>query len=333
MSEKQAPPAVEYRRLGASGLRVSVPIVGAMSFGSDKWQPWVINEDKALPLLKAAWDRGVTTIDTANAYSNGESERIIGKFIKQYNIPRAKLLILTKCFAVVPEDPSVVPHLHPELRDVRDYVNQCGLSRGAIFSAVDASLARLGTPYVDLLQIHRFDPHTPPAETMRALHDLVRSGKVRYIGASSMRAWQFAELNHVAELNGWTQFVSMQSEYSLLYREDEREMIPYCNAHGIGLIPESTARRDATKGTPQERKYSAADRAIIARVEEVAQKRRWTMSQVALAWINTKVASPIVGVSSPARLEGAIVNGKVLAEEEVKYLEEPYVPKVVRGHL
>ncbi|KAH8119692.1 Aldo/keto reductase [Phellopilus nigrolimitatus] len=344
MSEQ---PPVEYRRLGTSGLRVSVPIVGAMSFGSDKWQPWVINEDKALPLLKAAWDRGVTTIDTANVYSNGESERIIAKFIKQYNIPRAKLLILTKCFAIVHDDPGVRTHSRPELRDSRDYVNQSGLSRAAIFNAVDASLARLETPYIDLLQIHRFDPHTPPAETMRALHDLVQSGKVRYIGASSMRAWQFAELNHVAELNGWTQFISMQSEYSLLYREDEREMIPYCNAHGIGLIPwgplqagdlaypvsESTARRDATKGTPQERKYSEADRAIIARVEDVAQKRGWTMSQVALAWINTKVSSPIVGVSSPARLEGAIVNGKVLSEEEVKYLEEPYVPKVVRGHL
>ncbi|KAI5121969.1 hypothetical protein M0805_002039 [Coniferiporia weirii] len=339
-------PPVEYRRLGNSGLRVSVPIVGAMSFGSDKWQPWVINEDKALPLLKAAWDRGVTTIDTANVYSNGESERIVAKFLKQNNIPRHRILILTKCFGLVHDDIGVPTHGKPELRGMRDYVNQSGLSRTAIFNAVDLSLARLETPYIDLLQIHRFDPATPPAETMKALHDLVQSGKVRYIGASSMRAWQFAELNHVAEINGWTQFISMQSEYSLLYREDEREMIPYCNAHGIGLIPwgplqagdlsyptsQSTARRDATKGTPRERKYSEADKAIISRVEEVATKRGWTMSQVALAWINGKVSSPIVGMSSPERLEAAIITGKELTEEEVKYLEEPYVPKIVRGH-
>ncbi|KAI5121968.1 hypothetical protein M0805_002038 [Coniferiporia weirii] len=339
-------PPVEYRRLGNSGLRVSVPIVGAMSFGSDKWAPWVINEDKALPLLKAAWDRGVTTIDTANLYSNGESERIVAKFLKQYNIPRHRVLILTKCFWFVHDDITISAYVRDDLRDVRDYVNQSGLSRAAIFNNVDASLARLETPYIDLLQIHRFDPATPPAETMKALHDLVQSGKVRYIGASSMRAWQFAELNHVAEINGWTQFISMQSEYSLLYREDEREMFPYCNAHGIGLIPwgplqagslsypinQSTTRRDSTKGTPHERKYSEADKVIISRVEEVATKRGWTMSQVALAWINRKVSSPIVGMSSPERLESAIITGKELTEEEVKYLEESYVPKVVRGH-
>ena len=217
-------PQVEYRRLGQSGLRVSVPIVGAMSFGSPKWQPWVVDEEKAIPLLKAAWDRGVTTIDTANVYSNGESERIIGRFLKKYDIPRHRVLIFTKCNFLTHDDVGMSTFGRPELNDDRDYVNQAGLSRAAIFNQVEASLARLQTPYIDLLQIHRFDPNTPVAETMKALHDLVQSGKVRYIGASSMRAWQFAEMNAVAEKNGWTTFVSMQSEYSLLYREDVSQL-------------------------------------------------------------------------------------------------------------
>lgn len=219
----------------------------------------------------------------------------------------------------------------PNLKDTREYVNQSGLSRQAIFNAVNASLERLQTSYIDLLQIHRYDPDTTPEETMKALHDLVESGKVRYIGASSMRAWQFAELNHVAEKNGWTKFISMQNEYSLLYREEvrpiqigslpkineclglkEREMIPYCNAHGIGLIPwgpvhagdltrpvtETSVRKEESKGTPFERKYTDADITIINRVEELAKKKGWTMAQVALAWIDKKVSSPIVGVNS-----------------------------------
>ncbi|PAV20283.1 ferrochelatase [Pyrrhoderma noxium] len=315
-------PPVEYRRLGSSGLRVSVPIVGAMSFGSDKWFPWVINEDKALPLLKAAWDRGVTTIDTANVYSNGESERIIGKFLKQYNIPRHRIQIFTKCYALAHDDPGVFTGAYPDLRNTRDYVNQSGLSRSAIFNQVEASLERLGTPYIDLLQIHRYDPNTPPEETMQALDDLVRSGK-----------------------NGWTKFVSMQSEYSLLYREEEREMIPYCNKYGIGLIPwgplhagdlaasiDTTTSRRTVEKERGRRNYSETDKAIIGRVEEISQKRGWPMAQVALAWINKKVSSPIVGISSPERLEASIITGKSLTEEEIKYLEELYVPKVVRNH-
>ncbi|KLO10725.1 Aldo/keto reductase [Schizopora paradoxa] len=340
-------PAVEYRRLGNSGLRVSVPILGAMSFGSDKWGPWVINEDKAMPLLKAAWDRGVTTIDTANVYSNGESERIIGKFLKQYNIPRDKVLIFTKCNGLVHPDPGVRTVFQPNLRNERDFVNQSGLSRAAIFNAVDASLSRLRLSYIDLLQIHRFDPETPIAETMKALHDLVESGKVRYIGASSMRAWQFAEMNQVAEQNGWTKFISMQNEYSLLYREEEREMIPYCLKNGIGLIPwgplaagslarpfgTNTVRNDSTKGTVFEAKHSDADKLVIERVEELSKKKGWTMGEVALAWMMDTVSSPIVGVSSPERLEQAIITGKKLTKEEKEYLEEPYAPKKVRGHL
>ena len=213
---------VEYRRLGQSGLRVSVPILGGGSFGSSKWFDWVIDEDEGIALLKAAWNRGVTTIDTANNYSNGESERIIGKFLKKYNIPRHRVVILTKCFNLVHDDVGTRPHEIHGLKDTRDYVNQSGLSRAAIFNQVGASLARLQTTYIDLLQFHHFDPSTPIEETMNALHDVVQVGKVRYIGASSMRCWQLAAMNAVAERNGWTPFVSMQNEYSLLYREDVR---------------------------------------------------------------------------------------------------------------
>jgi len=334
-------PAVEYRRLGKSGLRVSVPIVGAMSFGSSKWGAWVLDEEDALKLLKAAWDRGVNTIDTANMYSEGVSESIIGKFIKKYNIPREKLIVLTKCFHLCTGDPTQRGWGNDHLIDTKEFVNQAGLSRAAIFNQVNDSLARLDTPYIDLLQIHRHDAKTPREETMKALHDLVEQGKVRYIGASSMRAWEFSEYNHIAETHGWTKFISMQNEYSLLYREDEREMIPYCNAHGIGIIPwgplnagdlakmptdESIRKQNRPKIT------SAADLAVITRVNELATKKGWKMSQVALAWINTKVSSPIVGMSSPERLEEAIIPDKKLTEEEIKYLEEPYVPKVVRGH-
>ncbi|KIJ46090.1 hypothetical protein M422DRAFT_250521 [Sphaerobolus stellatus SS14] len=342
-------PPVQYRRLGRSGLKVSVPIIGAMSFGSSEWNDWVINEDKALPMLKAAWDLGVNTIDTANVYSNGESERIIAKFIKQYNIPRNEIVILSKCYWLVPKKVNITGMVNPELYnqayDQAEYINQYGLSRAAIFNAVDASLSRLESSYIDLLQIHRFDEDTPVEETMKALHDLVQSGKVRYIGASSMRTWQFSLMNHVAEKNGWTKFVSMQSEYSLLYREEDREMNPYCKFEGIGLIPwapiaggalarplnaqTSTARGvDNTKG----RVRSDADKEIINRVEEIAKKKGWTMAQVATVWANSKVSSPIIGFSSIERLKEALVSDKSLTEEEIKYLEEPYVPMKVRGH-
>ncbi|KAJ7081001.1 NADP-dependent oxidoreductase domain-containing protein [Mycena epipterygia] len=335
-----------YTRLGDAGLRVSVPIVGCMSFGYSEQRAWVLDEEAAFEVLKAAWDRGLTTFDTANIYSNGESERIIGKFLKKYNIPRHKVIIATKVHHLVVDDVMTYGFQHRELRDTRDYVNQDGLSRAGIFNAVDASLARLDTPYIDLLQIHRFDPRVPVAETMRALHDLVQSGKVRYLGASTMRAWRFAEMNHVAERNGWTQFVSMQGEYSLLQREDEREMIPYCKAHGIGLIPwsplasgalahpvgEETERTRVSKGTAFEIKLTDADKKIIGRVEELAKKKGCTMSQIALAWIRLKVDSPIVGMSSVARVEQSAEKGVELTAEEAKYLEEPYVPKADRGY-
>jgi len=338
---------VEYRRLGNSGLKISVPILGAMSFGSPEWMPWVLPEDKSFEIMQAAWDQGINTFDTANNYSNGESERIVGKFLEKSKIPRERIIIATKCWSLVGHSPSDMTFLTPDLNKQRDYVNQDGLSRAAIFNAVEASLARLNTPYIDLLQIHRFDPKTPAEETMKALHDLVQSGKVRYIGGSSMRCWQFALLNQVAEKNGWTKFVSMQNEYSLLYREEEREMNAYCKFHGIGIIPWSplaagplarplsasdTTRTAVTKGTPFERKHSEADKMIINRVEELAKKKNLKMSQVALAWVASRATSPIVGATSVERLHDSIITEVKLTDEDIKYLEEPYEPKPVRGH-
>ncbi|GLB39853.1 putative to aldo-keto reductase [Lyophyllum shimeji] len=339
---------VEYRQLGKSGLRVSVPILGCMSFGLKEWAEWTLGEEQSFEILQAAWDMGINTFDTANNYSNGESERILGRWIAKSNIPRERIIVATKCFALVGHTPEIWAHLTSDLKQQRDYVNQSGLSRAAIFNAVEASLARLNLSYIDLYQIHRFDPETPAEETMKALHDLVQSGKVRYIGASSMRAWQFAHLNAVAEKHGWTKFVSMQNEHSLLYREEEREMNAYCNFNGIGLIPWSPlaggdlARPLNTQTTRTEHmkaklsfyypKLSEADQQIVQRVEEVATKRGLKMSQVAVAWVAGKVTSPIVGANSVQRLADNITTDVKLTEEEIKYLEELYEPKRVRGH-
>lgn len=215
LKDSKAQSKCEYKRLGNSGLRVSVPIFGAMSIGTPDWQPWVMDEAKSIELLKEAYDRGLTTWDTANAYSNGHSERVIAKALKQHKIPRHKVVILTKCYFGVADDVSINTFVQAgALPGLRDYVNQTGLSRDAIFSQVQGSLARLETDYIDLLQIHRFDYNTPIEETMQALHDLVRMGKVRYIGASSMWAYQLAMMQGVAEKNGWTKFVSMQNQCS-----------------------------------------------------------------------------------------------------------------------
>ncbi|EIW82770.1 Aldo keto reductase [Coniophora puteana RWD-64-598 SS2] len=336
---------VEYRQLGKSGLRVSVPIVGAMSFGSSQWglAPWIVEADTAISILKEAWDLGVNTIDTANVYSNGESEHIISQFMKKYNIPRHQLIIATKCYGFVSDTSGGASRAQPGTEVERDKINQSGLSRSAIFNAVESSLTRLETPYVDLLQIHRFDPLVPVEETMKALHDLVQAGKVRYIGASSMRCWQFAMMNEVADRHGWTRFVSMSDEYSLLYREEEREMHAYCAYNGIGVIPwaplsggdlarplgTSTVRSEGFKDTPYERKISHADRTIILRIIELAEKHGRTMGQVALSWAKNKrggkgaVTSPIVGVNSVERLREALVGGFELSDEEMGYLEEP----------
>ncbi|ETS76620.1 hypothetical protein PFICI_12007 [Pestalotiopsis fici W106-1] len=344
---------VSYQQLGKCGLRVSVPILGAMSFGHKDWQPWVVDDQEEVnKLLKGAYDRGLNTWDTANVYSNGVSEIMIAKAIKKYEIPRHKLVLLTKCFGTVGEEPGVMHMKYGDLmKQSKDYVNQGGLSRAAIFNAVDASLKRLDTDYIDLLQIHRYDPTVPPEETMKALHDLVQSGKVRYIGASSMWTYQFARLQTIAETRGWTPFVSMQNHYSLCYREEEREMNKYCHETGVGLIPwsplyrgllarpldsEPTVREESTKGTRFETKRGdkdTPDSIIISRVEELAGKKGWKMSHVALAWIIQKGTTPIVGFSNLSRLEeAAAVRGKTLTDEEIKYLEEPYKPKEIVGH-
>jgi aryl-alcohol dehydrogenase-like predicted oxidoreductase len=274
---------------------------------------------------------------------------MIGKCIKKYAIPRQKLVILTKCYGTVGEQPGVRHIAWPaEIKRSKDYVNQGGLSRTAIFNAVDASLKRLGVDYIDLLQIHRYDATVSPEETMEALHDLVKSGKVRYIGASSMWTYQFAKLQFAAERNGWTKFVSMQNHYSLCYREEEREMNKFCLETGVGLIPWAplfrgnlarpldggdTTRSKTTKGTPMNRELTETDKKIIGRVEELAGKKGWKMSQVSLAWIIQRGTIPIVGFSNLGRLDEACeVRGKSLTPEEMKYLEEPYEPKAIVGH-
>ena len=394
---------VEYRQLGKSGLRVSVPILGAMSFGNEQWQPWVIGEDKvikslyktncisftnriqALPILKAAYDMGLNTWDSANVYSNGESEEIIGKALKKYSISRDKVVILTKCFHAVGESPEIrSASISAHIPKSKDYINHyginsltlstlplrshpltylfsnTGLSRQAILTAVTASLRRLNTSYIDLYQIHRFDPSTPIEETMSTLHSLILDGKIRYIGASSMWAHQFAMMQACAEKNGWTKFVGMQNHYSLLYREEEREMNKYCDLTGVGLIPwgplargflarplESKEKLATTKRSEVEYgntaatssiRYppaiTAADEEIIGRVEKLAKEKGWPMSQVAMAWIGKRVTSPIIGFSSVGRLEEAVgARGKELSSEEEKYLEEPYIDRSISGHV
>ncbi|KAI0759407.1 NADP-dependent oxidoreductase domain-containing protein [Trametes elegans] len=331
-------PTADYRQLGKSGLRVSLPIFGGMSVGNPKWSPWVLPEHKALPVLKAAWDLGINTIDTANSYSNGDAERVLASFLKTFDIPRENVVIMTKAFFFVASDPSTFSMLRPDLNNTKEYVNQGGLSRAALFNQVDASLRRLETTYIDVLQIHTFDPTTPIEETMKALHDLIQSGKVRYIGASNIRTWQLAEMNRVAELNGWTPFATVQVEYSLLYRYEELEMLSYCNYKGIGVIGfapltngflarplgNETERAKSVSGTPFEKKLRDSDKQIVQRVQDLAQKKKWSMSQVALAWVASKIASPIVGANTPARLQESIVAGKSLTAEEAAYLEELY---------
>ncbi|CAG8954326.1 hypothetical protein HYFRA_00005949 [Hymenoscyphus fraxineus] len=344
---------VDYVQLGSSGLRVSVPIFGTMGIGSKEWMPWTMEEEEGLELLKAAYDRGevplgLTTWDTANVYSSGVNEEIIGKAIKKFDIPRHEITILAKCMGTVPKTPDIFNWMfEPQLQKSKDYVNQGGLSRGALFRAVDASLKRLGTGYIDLLQIHRYDATVSPEETMKALHDLVQSGKVNYIGASSMWTYQFARMQFIAEKNGWTKFISMQNRYNLCYREEEREMNRFCKETGVGLIPwsplnsgslskprgDETGRSEAVAAMAGG--ATDADDAIRDRVQEIAEKKGWKMSQVALTWLRGKGCIPIVGLnnSSIERLDEACsLGGLELSEEEVKYLEELYVAKAIIGH-
>jgi 1-deoxyxylulose-5-phosphate synthase len=324
---------VKYVNLGSTGLRVSRVCLGMMSFGNDSDRPWVLDEDAAEPIVKAAADGGITFFDTADVYSAGASEVATGRLLgKIFN--RDDVVVATKVFS--PMGPGQ---------------NSRGLSRKHILSGIDSSLERLDMDYVDLYQIHRWDRHTPIEETMEALHDVVRAGKARYIGASSMFAWQFAKAQHVADRHGWTRFVSMQNHYNLLYREEEREMIPQCIDQGVGVIPWSPLARGVLAGSRtregerrttrsnndafQDVLYSDADFDVVDRVAEVAAKRGVPSAQVALAWLLHRpgVTAPIVGATRLAHLQDALAAEELeLSEDEVQRLEELYVPHPVLGH-
>ncbi|WP_112426559.1 aldo/keto reductase [Thermogemmatispora tikiterensis] len=325
---------MQYARLGKSGLEVSRICLGCMSFGDpNRWMhPWVLDEEQSRQIIRKALDLGINFFDTANVYSLGASEEILGRALKDF-VKRDEVVIATKVFFRMREGP-----------------NGAGLSRKAILSEIDHSLRRLGTDYIDLYQIHRWDYQTPIDETMEALNDLVRAGKVRYIGASAMYAWQFQKALFVAERHGWTRFVSMQNHLNLIYREEEREMLPLCRAEGIGVIPYSPlasgrlAReasqpptRRAETDQVARRKYdatAAADQGIIERVGELAGKYGVPRAQIALAWLLQKepVTAPIVGVTRISQLEEAVGALNVhLSAEDIAYLEEPYIPHPVVG--
>jgi aryl-alcohol dehydrogenase-like predicted oxidoreductase len=325
---------MEYVNLGSTGLRVSRVCLGMMSFGNDSERAWVLDEDAAEPIVRAAVEGGITFFDTADTYSSGASEVATGRLLSKL-LTREEVVVATKVF--MPMTPGE---------------NGGGLSRKHILFAIDASLERLSMDYVDLYQIHRWDPRTPIEETMQALHDVVRSGKARYIGASSMFAWQFAKAQHVAERNGWTKFVSMQPHYNLIYREEERETIPQCIDEGVGVIPWSPLARGVLAGNRTregERKTTRSDSDpftdylysqptdfdVVERVAEVAKERGVPSAQVALAWLLHKpgVTAPIVGATKLGHLEDALAAEQLtLSDEEIARLEEPYAPHPVLGH-
>ncbi|KAF9022697.1 Aldo/keto reductase [Hymenopellis radicata] len=340
---------MEYVRLGSSGLRVSKIILGCMSYGNPDWYSWVLPEQEGIAHIKAAYDAGINTFDTANAYSHGESEIILGKAIKQHNFVREKIVVMTKIYCAVSPDTAnaQISHLSGDALDKLGYVNQHGLSRKHIFDAVKASLQRLQLDYIDVLQCHRFDYDTPVEETMHALHDVVQAGFVRYLGMSSCHAYQFHIMQNYATQHNLTPFISMQNHYSLLYREEEREMYPTLKHFGVTSIPWSPLARGKLARPLAEQKVTkraGADRMIngygsqdevISRVEELATKKGLKMAQVALAWILSKesVSAPIVGTTSIENMMEAIDAIQVkLSEEEVRYLEEPYTPQPVYGH-
>ncbi|MCO1580102.1 aldo/keto reductase [Crossiella sp. SN42] len=321
---------MEYVKLGATGLDVSRICLGCMSYGVPERgpHPWSLTEEQSRPFLKRAVELGINFFDTANYYSDGTSEEIVGKLLGEY-ARRDEIVLATKVFLPMGEGP-----------------NRRGLSRKAIFAEVDNSLRRLGTDYIDLYQIHRFDRHTPIEETLEALHDVVKSGKVRYLGASSMHAYQFAKMLYTADLNGWTRFVSMQNHYNLIYREEEREMLPLCAEEGIGVIPWSPLARgrltrdwDAATARAEtddfgKTLYQDSDRIVVDAVAAVAAERGVPRAQVGLAWLlhNPAVTAPIVGATKTHHLEDAVAAvGLELSTEEVARLEAPYTPHAVVG--
>ena len=335
---------MEYVNLGNSGLKVSRIILGCMSFGTKDWIPWVLEEDEALPILECAYKAGINTWDTADVYSRGKSEEIIGKALRKYNIPRSRVVIMSKVYF-----PVDMAFGESDSQDPSALVNQGGLSRKHILDAVEASVQRLGT-YIDVLQIHRLDREMPKEEIMRALNDVVEKGWTRYIGASSMAAWEFQQLQNVADKHGWHKFISMQNLYNLLYREEEREMIPYCQATGVGLVPwyavgagiltrpwddqtTDRAQTDQFMKLIMLKDTSSSDHEIVNRVQELATKKNVAMAQIAVAWLlSHKGVNPILGLNKPERIEQAVGALRIkLTEEEIRYLEEPYKPKPVSG--
>ena len=324
---------MQYINLGKTGMKVSRLCLGMMTYGSKTWREWILTEAEAKPFVKRALDAGINFFDTADVYSLGESEKITGNLMRHFGVKRENVIVATKVHGQLSND-----------------INDRGLSRKHIMDAIDNSLKRLQMEYVDLYQIHRWDYNTPIEETMEALNDVVRAGKARYIGASSMFAWQFMKALHVSEMNGWTKFVSMQDHYNLVYREEEREMIPLCIDQGIGLIPWSPMARgffarNSKSGTETTRYrtdgffkelYGREDDFLVAnRAEEVAKERGLTSSQIALAWVLSKphIASPIIGSSKIEHFDQAIAALDIkLTEDEIKRLEEFYQPHLVLGH-
>jgi aryl-alcohol dehydrogenase (NADP+) len=325
---------MDYVRLGSTGLKVSRLCLGTMTYGTPAWRPWVLDEATSRPFLKRAVERGINFFDTADMYSRGVSEQVVGRALKDF-ARRDEIVLATKVF-------------YP----VEEHANSRGLSRKHIMHAIDASLRRLGMDYVDLYQIHRFDPQTPIEETLEALHDVVKAGKALHIGASSMYAWQFARMLSTQQQRGWTRFVTMQNHYNLVYREEEREMLPLCRAEGIGVIPWSplargflagNRRRGARDATTREQHdefghglyYQEADYDIADRVAQVAREKGVLPIQVALAWVvhQPGVSAPIVGASKLEQLDQLIQGLSItLTPDESRFLEEKYQPHPVLGH-
>ncbi|QPC80545.1 aldo/keto reductase [Phototrophicus methaneseepsis] len=324
---------MDYTRLGTTGMSVSRICLGMMSYGSKAWRDWILDYDEGYPIVKRAVELGITFFDTADVYSIGASEEVTGRYLKEFFNSRDEYVLATKVFNPMGEG-----------------LNQRGLSRKHIMDGVDASLKRLDTDYIDLYQIHRWDYETPIEETMEALHDVVKAGKARYIGASSMWAWQFSKAQYTADLHGWTRFVTMQNHYSLIYREEEREMNPLCLDMGVGLIPWSPLARgflagNVTREDGAQTKRAKSDTYIpertetdfdtVDRLKEIAEKHDASPAQVALAWMLQRpgVSSPIIGATKMHHLEEAIGAVDVkLSDEDVAYLEELYQPREIYGH-
>ena len=326
---------MEYVNLGSAGLKVSRLCLGTMTYGAKRWREWVLDEEESRPFIRRALELGINFFDTADMYSMGASEEVLGRALRDFGPPRDRVVIATKVFHPMSDDP-----------------NHGGLSRKHIHHAIDDSLRRLGTDYLDLYQIHRFDYHTPIEETLRALDDVVRGGKALYIGASSMFAWQLAKMLHTSDRHGLARFATMQNHYNLIYREEEREMIPLCREEGLGIIPWSPLARGFLAGNRRKEDfgetvraktdeyakmlyYQQSDFAVVDRVGEVARKRGIPNAQVALAWLlhQPGVTAPIVGASRMHHLDDAVAALSVkLDAEELKALAEPYRPHAVLGH-